>query len=231
MLPYGRGRNSRDTEGQYVNIVLVVRSRCPVVTLPASRRHRGSSPPTWPARRGSMGEGRSGKNARSRRCHCRPSPRTPRPGRAHLSTVRRLGAHDFLTHLRQHHFDFIAVAEQWDKHRPWGEQWQDLIGELYHLNDARLLVGSDPVQWAATDTTVRAAVEAMEQRRERELAQPKLPQVRKKVLTSLRKHWSGLIRFVDQPELPMDNNQAERALRGPVVGRKELLRLGGAVER
>ena len=41
MLPYGRGRNSRDTEGQYVNIVLVVRSRCPVVTLPASRRHRG----------------------------------------------------------------------------------------------------------------------------------------------------------------------------------------------
>ena len=120
-------------------------------------------------------------------------------------------------HVRR---DFIAVAEQWDKHRLWGEQWQDLIGELYHLNDARLLVGSDPVQWAATDTTVRAAVAAMEQRWERELAQPKLPQVRKKVLTSLRKHWSGLVRFVDQPDLPMDNNQAERAFRGPVVGRK-----------
>ena len=60
----------------------------------------------------------------------------------------------------------------------------------------------------------------MAQRLERELAQPHLPQVRKKVLTSLRNHWSGLIRFVDHPDLPMDNNQAERALRGPVVGRK-----------
>ena len=40
------------------------------------------------------------------------------------------------------------------------------------------------------------------------------------MLTSLRNHWSGLIRFVDDPDLPMDNNQAERALRGPVVGRK-----------
>ena len=60
----------------------------------------------------------------------------------------------------------------------------------------------------------------MAQRLERELAQPRLPQARKKVLTSLRNHWSGLIRFVDQPAIPMDNNQAERALRGPVVGRK-----------
>jgi transposase len=32
--------------------------------------------------------------------------------------------------------------------------------------------------------------------------------------------WSRLIRFVDNPALPLDNNAAERALRGPVVGRK-----------
>ena len=38
--------------------------------------------------------------------------------------------------------------------------------------------------------------------------------------TSLRNHWSGLILFVAHPAIPMDNNQAERALRGPVVGRK-----------
>ena len=32
--------------------------------------------------------------------------------------------------------------------------------------------------------------------------------------------WSRLTRFVDNPALPLDNNPAERALRGPVVGRK-----------
>ena len=37
---------------------------------------------------------------------------------------------------------------------------------------------------------------------------------------SLRNHWDGLTLFVEDPNLPMDNNQAERALRGPVVGRK-----------
>ena len=32
--------------------------------------------------------------------------------------------------------------------------------------------------------------------------------------------WDGLTRFVDDPRVPLDNNAAERALRGPVVGRK-----------
>jgi len=31
---------------------------------------------------------------------------------------------------------------------------------------------------------------------------------------------AGLTRFVDDPRIPLDNNAAERALRGPVVGRK-----------
>ena len=66
-----------------------------------------------------------------------------------------------------------------------------------------------------------AAVQALQQRRDRELAQqPKLPAACTKVLRSLRNHWQGLTRFVDDPDLPLNNNQAERALRGPVVGRK-----------
>ncbi|APR75145.1 Hypothetical protein A7982_07901 [Minicystis rosea] len=36
----------------------------------------------------------------------------------------------------------------------------------------------------------------------------------------LTNRWSLLCRFVDDPTLPLDNNPAERALRGPVVGRK-----------
>jgi transposase len=32
--------------------------------------------------------------------------------------------------------------------------------------------------------------------------------------------WPGLVRFLDNPKIPLDNNGTERAIRGPVVGRK-----------
>jgi transposase len=32
--------------------------------------------------------------------------------------------------------------------------------------------------------------------------------------------WSGLVRFLDDPRIPLDNNATERAERGVVVGRK-----------
>jgi len=32
--------------------------------------------------------------------------------------------------------------------------------------------------------------------------------------------WPGLLRFLDEPRLPLDNNTVERALRGVVLGRK-----------
>ena len=41
-----------------------------------------------------------------------------------------------------------------------------------------------------------------------------------KVLATLDREWEGLARHREFPELPLDNNGAERALRGPVVGRK-----------
>jgi transposase len=33
-------------------------------------------------------------------------------------------------------------------------------------------------------------------------------------------HWSGLVRFLEDPRIPLSNNHTERAERGPVVGRK-----------
>ncbi len=41
-----------------------------------------------------------------------------------------------------------------------------------------------------------------------------------KALRYLLKHWNGLTLFLEDPAIPLDNNAAERALRGPVVGRK-----------
>ena len=41
-----------------------------------------------------------------------------------------------------------------------------------------------------------------------------------KAITYMLKLWKGLTLFVDDPQIPLDNNAAERALRGVVVGRK-----------
>ena len=121
-------------------------------------------------------------------------------------------------HVRR---DFITVANDSEDQQEWAEQWLADIATLYHLNDARLQVRGEPTQYAAADAALRAAVQAMAERRECELAQqPQLPAACAKVLRSLRNHWEGLTRFVADPDLPLDNNQAERALRGPVVGRK-----------
>ena len=52
------------------------------------------------------------------------------------------------------------------------------------------------------------------------LADPQVHPARRRVLESLGDHWTGLTVFVEHPAVPMDNNTAERAPRGPVVGRK-----------
>ena len=41
-----------------------------------------------------------------------------------------------------------------------------------------------------------------------------------KAIAYMLKLWEGLTRFLDDPRIPLDNNAAERALRGVVVGRK-----------
>jgi transposase len=41
-----------------------------------------------------------------------------------------------------------------------------------------------------------------------------------RAIAYMLKLWKGLTRFIDDPQIPLDNNAAERALRGVVVGRK-----------
>ena len=41
-----------------------------------------------------------------------------------------------------------------------------------------------------------------------------------KAVKYMLKRWKALTRFLDDPRIPLDNNAAERSLRGPVVGRK-----------
>jgi transposase len=120
-------------------------------------------------------------------------------------------------HVRR---DFVTLARTWPDQEAWALGWVERIGALYRLNDARGVAQEEPAAFAAADVRLRAAVTAFGAQGESELADPELHPARHKVLESLGNHWTGLTVFVEHPEVPMDNNTAERAQRGPVVGRK-----------
>jgi transposase len=120
-------------------------------------------------------------------------------------------------HVRR---DFLTVARTWPDQDGWALDWVGRIGAVYRLNDERLAVQEDAGAFAAADARLREAVTALGAQGEVELAAPALHPARRKVLESLGNHWTGLTVFVEHPEVPMDNNTAERAQRGPVVGRK-----------
>lgn len=120
-------------------------------------------------------------------------------------------------HVRR---DFLTVARSWPDQEAWALDWVEQIGTLYQLHEARLKVRAATTAFATADGALRAAVTAFGARGVAELEEPELHPARRKVLESLGNHWTGLTVFVEHPEVPMDNNTAERAQRGPVVGRK-----------
>ena len=121
-------------------------------------------------------------------------------------------------HVRR---DFVRIARDWGAPRQqWALGWVECIGEVYRLNRERLRVLGDVPAFGVADAELRGAVERMAAWREAELADASLVGIGRKTLKSMANHWDGLVVFLDHPEVPMDNNTAERAQRNPVVGRK-----------
>ena len=99
----------------------------------------------------------------------------------------------------------------------------ELIGELYAIE--RLVPSPFPGD---------AAAQALRHQLRTERSQPILDRIWTwateqvglprsdfgKAVRYMLERWTGLTRFVENPRIPLDNNAAERALRGPVVGRK-----------
>lgn len=119
-------------------------------------------------------------------------------------------------HVRR---DFLGVAKDWTQQEAWAMEWVESIGHLYHLNDLRVKTLNEPT-FAKRDQMLRNAIEKMETQYQAELEQTDLHPACRKVLKSLTNHWEGLTVFVEYPEVPMDNNEAERLERHPAVGRK-----------
>lgn len=121
------------------------------------------------------------------------------------------------SHVRR---DFIQIRDGNKRLKAWGTMWVEDINDLFKMNRGRLEVRGDPKVFKEKDQKLREALSKMEQKCNEKLSDEKLHKLKRKALTSLKNHWEGLNIFVDQPEIPMDNNEAERCLRNPVIGRK-----------
>jgi transposase len=116
--------------------------------------------------------------------------------------------------------DFLYLAYNHPELSPWALEWVERIGELYHLNARRHEAQAEATVYAACWQQLQCAVQCMASQYEAALSAATLAEPALKVLKSMQKHWPGLTVFVDNPEVPMDNNAAERALRPAVIGRK-----------
>ncbi len=120
-------------------------------------------------------------------------------------------------HVRR---DFVEVERSWPTEAAWAVVWVERIAVLYHCNDERLEALENGKDIASKQEQLQQQVQAMAEQAEKELSDPQIHPARQKVLVSLLNHWDGLTVFVEHPEVPMDNNQVERTLRGPAMGRK-----------
>ena len=125
-------------------------------------------------------------------------------------------------HMRR---DFIGCAAGQVRLTGWCREWLGRIATLYRLHKARLEL-HDPAlkrQRPAFEAAHEALSEALGDlfaTAERQLA--RLPPEAREggPLRSLLNHREGLSVFLDRPRVPLDNNLAERLLRGPAIGRR-----------
>jgi len=127
-------------------------------------------------------------------------------------------------HVRR---DFLDAAKAWPALATWMCARVEAIGELYHCNGERLEVWDPELPLARQSPVFQMRhqvlsdrLAAMAKQRDLCLEDSSLPSAQRKVLTSLKRHWSGLTVFVGHPQTPMDNNRAENSHRNPVTGRK-----------
>jgi len=140
-------------------------------------------------------------------------------------------------HVRR---DYLDAGRSYKALEPWALDWKARIGELYHRNHLRLehwdserpldqqSESFDQHHQAVQETlqgmleeATRLSEDDQERLDETTLALSRSARKQqRKVCKSLLTHWSGFTLFMENPEVPLDNNLAENTIRGPVTGRK-----------
>lgn len=142
-------------------------------------------------------------------------------GYNHVTTPGRRARVGCWAHVRRKFFDAKATA-------PRAQEMLDLILELYRVEHAakdQNIAGTDAhrelrqTQSRGILSRIRAWLDLEAERH------PPRGALGKAITYALRQ-WPHLIRFADDPELPLDNNASERALRKAALGRKNFLFVG-----
>ncbi|WJK34934.1 IS66 family transposase [Solwaraspora sp. WMMA2065] len=110
----------------------------------------------------------------------------------------------------------------------WTRDWLDRIKALYHAHDeltdawnaSTAAAGTAATRLDDAYTAWDTALQAIDTARQAQMASPGLQQPAKKALATLDREWDGLTAHRDYPMISLDNNTSERALRRPVITRK-----------
>jgi transposase len=121
------------------------------------------------------------------------------------------------THIRRY---FIRAGDANTYLRPWRDAWVARIADLYVAHKAMAAAEPASPEHATAVAAFEAALTVIDTVRRQQATGPALHPAAAKVLATLDREWDGLARHRDFPDAALDNNESERALRTPVVGRK-----------
>jgi transposase len=104
----------------------------------------------------------------------------------------------------------------------WTAAWLERIKNLYTAHEQLSIAwaGGTAAELEHAGTTWDDALAVIDAERTKQMASPGLQEPAKKALATLDREWDGLIAHRGYPMISLDNNAAERALRRPVVTRK-----------
>lgn len=120
-------------------------------------------------------------------------------------------------HIRRY---FIRAGDAHQQLWYWRDQWVARIADLCLAHQAMAAAVPATDEHAAARAGFEKALAAIDEARRFQATGRGLHPAAKKVLATLAREWEGLARHRDFPDLDLDNNKSERALRTPVVGRK-----------
>ena len=104
----------------------------------------------------------------------------------------------------------------------WTAAWLERIKNLYAAHEQLSVAwaGGAAAELEPARTAWDDALGVIDAERTKQMASPGLQEPAKKALATLDREWDGLVAHRDYPMISLDNNAAERALRRPVVTRK-----------
>jgi hypothetical protein len=102
----------------------------------------------------------------------------------------------------------------------WVKAWLDRIRALYAAHQQLTTAWHDSSPLDDALAAWDSAIDAIDAARTEQAAAPGLQEPARKALATLDREWAGLAAHRSYPMIGLDNNPAERALRGPVVTRK-----------